>query len=136
VGTLVRYALGRAIPAGPASFPWATFIANLAGAAVIGVVITLAVERLPHRAHLRPFLGVGFCGGLTTFSTLVVQGVQLGRHGHPALAAADLVGTVVAGLASAALAVAATRRVLGARTRPVRLVDPDTLARLDDEAGA
>jgi fluoride exporter len=136
LGTLLRYGLGRAMVGGPTSFPWATLVANLVGAALIGVTITLATEQLPHRPHLRPFLAVGFCGGLTTFSTLMVQTVQLGRHDRLGLAIVNLAVTVVAGLAVAGLTVAATRRAIGARVRPAHLVDPDTLARLDDETGA
>ena len=36
----------------------------------------------------RPFVGTGFCGALTTFSTFQVQFVELGDDGHGALAAA------------------------------------------------
>lgn len=46
-------------------------------------------------------LGAGLCGGLTTFSTLQVEAIELARDGHPGLAAAYLAASVGGGLALA-----------------------------------
>jgi CrcB protein len=51
----------------------------------------------------RPFLGVGVLGGYTTFSTYAVQSVDLADRGDVVLAAAYVVGSVVAGLLAVVL---------------------------------
>lgn len=58
---------------------------------------------LPARTTLlRPFLAAGFCGALTTFSTLQVELIRLGQHGHAGLAAAYLAASLGGGLLLAA----------------------------------
>jgi CrcB protein len=59
---------------------------------------------------------VGFCGGLTTFSTWMVESMLLTRDGHSPNAAAYLVATLLAGLLAVVTGVFATRAVLGRRT--------------------
>jgi len=62
------------------------------------------------KAHWRPFVGTGFCGALTTFSTFQVQLVELGDDGHVALAAAYLAVSVAVGLAAATAGARLARR--------------------------
>ena len=68
-----RVELTRLIPPTVNGFPWPTFAANLIGAFVLGLVIVLVLDLLPPSRYVRPSIGTGFCGGLTTFSTLVVE---------------------------------------------------------------
>ena len=98
IGVFARAGLGELIPATTAGWPWATFIANLAGTVLLAAVATALHERPPRSIHLRPFLGTGVCGALTTFSTLQVEVIRLTHHGHAALAAAYLLVSLVAGL--------------------------------------
>jgi CrcB protein len=58
---------------------------------------------------VRPFLGVGLLGGWTTFSTAMVDDVQLLRAGHPVGAVLYLVGTAVGALLAAAVGASAVR---------------------------
>jgi CrcB protein len=109
-GALARFGLDEALPVEPGRWPWATFIANLAGTALLGYVATRLLERLPPSAHARPLLGTGLCGALTTFSSLQVEAITLGRDGHEVMGGLYLVTTVVAGLACVALASAVVRR--------------------------
>lgn len=111
VGALLRVAVARAIPTSTAAWPWATFAVNVAGAALLGFVATRLQERLPLSAYRRPLLGTGICGGLTTFSTMQVEAVQLVQAGHDGLAAAYLLASIAAGLAAMTIATAAVRRV-------------------------
>jgi fluoride exporter len=125
VGTVVRYELALAEPVQSGRFPWATFTANLVGSLVLGIaVVVFAEDRVSTRVP-RAFVAVGFCGGLTTFSTWMVESVLLTRDGFGGTAALYLVVSVVAGFAAIALGVGATRRVIG---RPVPAFDPE----LDD----
>jgi CrcB protein len=99
VGALARAGLERALPAG-SGWPWATFAVNVAGTAALAYLATRLQERLPPSTFRRPFLGTGFCGGLTTFSTLQVEAISLGRHGHAVLAVAYYATSLAVGLAA------------------------------------
>jgi fluoride exporter len=110
LGALARALLEDAIPHDPAAWPWATFIVNVAGAALLGWAVTRLQERLPLSAYRRPFLGTGICGGLTTFSTLQVELLQmLDAHcyGRAVLYAG---GSIAAGLVAVGLTTNLVRR--------------------------
>jgi CrcB protein len=110
VGALARAGLTRAFPFQGHGWPWATFIANVAGTAALGYFTTRLQERLPPSTFRRPLLGTGFCGALTTFSTFQVELLKLTRHGHGLLAGSYLVASILCGLAAIHLATALTRR--------------------------
>src|SRR5699024_6469626 len=85
---------------------YATAGLNLTGSAVFGVVTGLLLwHGLPTPAFL--VLTVGVCGGLTTFSTSVVETVALVRAGRTAAAAGLALGTLAACCAAAAAGLAA-----------------------------
>lgn len=106
-GTLARAGLLEAWPVRAGAWPWTTFAVNLAGAFVLGAVAT----HLHDRASLgRPLLGTGFCGALTTFSTLELEVLRLGRGHAVGLAAGYLVASVVAGFAAVLAGSAVARR--------------------------
>ncbi|MDQ1685758.1 MAG: fluoride exporter [Frankiaceae bacterium] len=107
LGGWARYAVTTAWATPAGRFPWSTLWVNTAGAFVLGVVVVLAA-RGPRA--LRPLVGTGFCGGLTTFSALVVAADRLAAHGHAGTAIAYLVASTAAGLAAAWLGFAVTRR--------------------------
>ena len=77
VGALARYGMLEALPHAPGEWPWATFLVNVAGAFALGYFTTRLQERLPLSAYRRPFLGTGFCGALTTFSTMQLELVRM-----------------------------------------------------------
>lgn len=112
LGTIARYELALAEPVRSGRLPWATFVANVVGSLVLGIALAALID--PSRAArvLRPFVGVGFCGGLTTFSTWMVESMLLVRDGETATAVAYLVVSLVTGLAVVAAAVVLTRRTM------------------------
>jgi CrcB protein len=59
------------------TFPWGTFIANIAGSFIIGVVFALAEKGNLMNAEWRIFLAVGICGGFTTFSSFAYNNLTL-----------------------------------------------------------
>ena len=114
-GTLGRVELTRLIPPTVNGFPWPTFAANLIGAFVLGLVIVLVLDLLPPSRYVRPLIGTGLCGGLTTFSTLVVEVDLLVKAGHLPLAIWYLAATLVAGMAAVWAGMALARAAASAR---------------------
>ncbi|OBF17194.1 camphor resistance protein CrcB [Mycobacterium kubicae] len=110
VGALTRAALATLFVPDPARWPWPTFIVNIVGAFLVGYFTTRLLERLPLSSYRRPLLGTGFCGGLTTFSTMQVETVEMLEHGHWALATAYTVVSIAVGLLAVHLASALVRR--------------------------
>jgi fluoride exporter len=110
VGALARLALVEGLDAGGGEWPWGTLIANLAGAAALGYFATRLQERLPLSAYRRPLLGTGFCGGLTTFSTMQIELLQMLDEGRVGLAAGYAATTIAAGFAGIFVATNLVRR--------------------------
>lgn len=109
-GALVRAGIGKLAPVAPGQWPWTTFAINVAGSLLLGYFAIRLQERLPPSTYRRPLLGTGFCGALTTFSTMQVEAFKLVRADRPLLAAGYLLGSTAAGLLAVAVAAAATRR--------------------------
>jgi fluoride exporter len=110
IGTVARAELAAAMPTHPGEWPWATFIVNIAGAFLVGYFTTRLQERLPLSAYRRPLLGTGFCGGLTTFSTMQVELLQMLDADDIGLATAYAFVSIISGFAAVAVATNLVRR--------------------------
>ena len=76
VGGLVRYLFSTSLPASP-DFPWGTLVVNYLG---IFCLVYLVKGYLVYKGSSKGTilaLGTGFCGGLTTFSSLLLDAVKL-----------------------------------------------------------
>jgi len=99
-GGLLRWGLAQWLDSGGESgaWPWGTLVANVGGTFVLGVTAVTLLHRADHpQARLSAALGPGFCGALTTFSTLQIEIVRLLHEGHAATALAYLAATLIAG---------------------------------------
>jgi CrcB protein len=84
LGSLLRFGLGSIISPIAGLFPWATLAANCLAAAIIAYLFATNVK---HDNELMwQLAAIGFCGGLSTFSTFSMETVQLMRSGQTALA--------------------------------------------------
>jgi fluoride exporter len=110
IGTIVRAALAQSLLAGPDQWPWATFVVNILGTALLGYFITRLEERLPPSMYPRAFLGTGICGALTTFSTMTVELLKMLEGDHWGLAVGYAATSVCCGLAAVFLATKLVRR--------------------------
>lgn len=116
-GGLVRYTVGLVWPAPAGAFPWGIFLVNIAGAFILSLLLVLVRDVLPPTTYLRPALGTGFCGALTTFSSVTTAVDELVAHAAPGVALAYLVASLAAGLAVVFLGVALGRAIAARRPR-------------------
>lgn len=110
VGAIARVWIGRHVLTTD-TWPWATFIINVSGTVVLAYSVTRLQERLPLSTYRRPFLGTGFCGAFTTFSTMEVEILDLLRAGHTALAVAYAAASIVCGYVAIWVTTALVRRL-------------------------
>lgn len=102
-GALARAGLLELAPTHAGRWPWVTFGVNVAGSLLLGFVAT---HRSP-ASRTRALVGTGFCGALTTFSTLQLELLELLDADRIGVAVLYVGGSVVAGLAGVALGVRA-----------------------------
>lgn len=103
IGSVIRYLLTFAVSQwlGP-GFPWWTFVINVSGSFIIGVVAEVVQTRAFAGAPLlRVFLMTGVLGGYTTFSTFSLDTLQLVEERVALLAFAYAAGSVLLGVAAA-----------------------------------
>jgi CrcB protein len=98
LGALARYGVEGAVARRAVAFPWGTFIVNVSGSFLLGAVFTLLGERLTVAPWLRAAVAIGFLGAYTTFSTLSLESYRLLEARSYALAAANLFGSMAAGM--------------------------------------
>lgn len=85
--------------------PLGTVAVNVTGCFLIGVIMTVLLERFPERLNWRYFLVTGVLGGYTTFSSFEYESVIALRVNDWPVALANLVGSVVLGFAGTWLGV-------------------------------
>jgi len=75
-----------------------TFVVNMSGSFVLGVLVGLFAQRLDVPLWLQAGATAGFLGAYTTFSTLSLQLYRSTVTGHAAIAAANAFGSLLAGV--------------------------------------
>jgi len=83
-----------------ASFPYGTFIVNISGAFLIGVLMTIFLDRVEVSPEWRLFLVVGILGGYTTFSSLTWEAYQLFASGSVYQGCLYMGGSFIGGMAA------------------------------------
>ena len=97
-GALLRYVLGAAIMQRYGGlFPLGTFVINVSGSFLIGLLMTVLTERLQPHPYWRLLLVVGFLGGYTTFSSFEYETLQAVRQGSRWMASLNVIASVVLG---------------------------------------
>ena len=103
-GSLLRYGLAQWLPAmlGERPYPLAILAANVLASAILGAVAGAFAGKLVGN-DVRLLVGVGFCGGLSTFSSFSVDTLILFQQGRPGVALLNVgLNVVLCLLASAA----------------------------------
>ncbi len=102
-GALARAGLLELAPTHAGLWPWVTFGVNVAGSLLLGFVAT---HRSP-ASRARALIGTGFCGALTTFSTLQLEVLEMLDAERVGMVILYAGGSVAAGLAGVAIGVRA-----------------------------
>jgi CrcB protein len=110
LGSILRFWLGGYISNRMgARFPYGTFVINVTGSFLIGLVVTLLAERTHWSPNLRYLIPIGFIGGYTTFSTFELETFQSLRDGELLSAFLNVILSVGAGFLAVWLGVIAGR---------------------------
>jgi CrcB protein len=104
VGAVARYVVDRAVTHRLGSFdtPWGTFVVNVSGSLLLGLVTGLALHHHTS-ADAVAVVGAGLTGGYTTLSTWAWETVALGDDGRRGAAAVNAVGALFASMGAGAL---------------------------------
>ncbi|WP_329000341.1 fluoride efflux transporter CrcB [Kribbella sp. NBC_00709] len=109
IGAPLRYVADRAVQRRHDSlFPWGTFSVNVTGSLILGFLAGAATG-LPQDVHV--FVGTGFCGALTTYSTFSYETIRLFEDRARFLAVANVTASIVAGLGSVFLGAAISQAI-------------------------
>ncbi|MDU4959611.1 MAG: fluoride efflux transporter CrcB [Sporomusaceae bacterium] len=109
-GAVARYLISiwAAARFGP-DFPYGTLLVNISGCFMIGMVMTVATERVSLQPYWQLLLGVGFIGGLTTFSAFSLETLRLMQTAAFGPAVANIGVNLLAGLTATWLGIAVVR---------------------------
>lgn len=103
IGSVFRYIISKIFIIDKNSFPWSTLIANFIGCFIIGIILGWYVNNDKQHSDLYIFLSIGFCGGLTTFSTFSLEGLTLFKNGDFLIFVTYLLISIIGGLLLVAL---------------------------------
>jgi len=104
LGSVLRFAVGDAVMRQLGQgMPWGTLAVNLLGALCAGYLMVWLQQRGGDVRWLRALLVVGLLGGLTTFSSLMLETLVLAQEQRPAAAMAYLATSLIGGLALVAV---------------------------------
>lgn len=112
LGALCRYGLGSLVSERyPGAFPLGTFLINVTGSFLLGLLFVLLTERAGLPPTWRTAVTVGFLGAYTTFSTFTLETLRLVEDGALGLAALNALGSLAVGLIAVWLGVSLGRAV-------------------------
>jgi len=118
VGGVSRYLLGGFLQrVFAASFPVGTLVINVTGSALLGFILRYSLDTPSVTPEMRVLLGVGFCGGYTTFSTFSYETLALLEDGDWRRAGLYAGLSVVGALVATFLGFVAARELLALRIR-------------------
>ena len=118
IGAGARYLVNAACAQCMApGFPWATFIVNVTGSFLMGIVVAGIVPYLGGSVAWRTFLATGILGGFTTFSAFSLDVVDLMQRQQAGPVLFYMIGSVALSVAALLAGVAAAHASLGGGIR-------------------
>lgn len=96
MGSMLRYFIAQQLVQSK-HFPWATLVSNVFATALLALLV-MYLKYGDKPAWLLPLVGVGFCGGFSTFSTFSAENVQLFEQGQWVLLAVNVILSIGGGI--------------------------------------
>ena len=110
LGSILRYVTVRLVDSKlNALFPYGTLTVNIVGSFLLGIIYMLALRKAGLTENGRLFLGVGFCGGFTTFSAFALENFSLMQQKLMGTSVLYISLSVVAGILALAAGVWVSR---------------------------
>ena len=110
LGSVARYWLGLKIQTfSNNNFPLGTFTVNIIASFILGFIVGLAVLKQGNFESQRLLVGVGFCGGLSTFSAFTMESANLLKSGSITLALVYMLTSIIVCIGSFVIAQALVR---------------------------
>ena len=100
IGAVCRFLIGKLPIDSSDGFPMKTFIVNVFGCFLIGLVAALALKQFSAPPKLVLFLKVGICGGFTTFSSFALETSGLMEKGSYITAASYIILSITVGISA------------------------------------
>ena len=98
LGAIARYEVAARIQSRIVStFPWGTFVVNVSGCFIMGVVTTVLAEKVGLHQNWRFLVPIGFIGAYTTFSTFELETYRAVVTGGMTTGLANVLGSVAVG---------------------------------------
>jgi fluoride exporter len=98
-GSIARHLMAKAIHEKFNSvFPFGTLMVNIIGSFLLGLIYMLAVRKIGLTENARLLLGVGFCGGFTTFSAFALENFHMMQQKFVGTSALYIFISVAAGI--------------------------------------
>ena len=114
LGAVARYGLsGISHRMLGSNFPYGTFIVNILGCFVMGLIMKASLTTTLIPETWRIAITIGFLGALTTFSTFSYETIKLLEDGSYALAITNIAANVILGIAATIAGMAISKLILG-----------------------
>lgn len=97
IGAVLRYLIGLIPLSQKSGFPIKTFLINVIGCFIIGIIAALA-EKNSLNPKIVLFIKVGFCGGFTTFSSFALETQGLLEKGSVFIAILYIILSILVGI--------------------------------------
>lgn len=112
LGSILRFWLGSYVGGRLGSrFPYGTFVINVSGSFLIGMVLTIMAGKTQWSLNWRYLIPIGFLGGYTTFSAFEYETFRLFQDGQMVTAIVNVVASVMVGFAGVWMGTVAARSI-------------------------